>query len=41
MGFLQARIEEWVAIPFSTGIFPTQESNPDLLHYRQFLYHLS
>ena len=23
------------------GIFPTQESNPDLLHYRQTLYHLS
>ena len=23
------------------GIFPTQGSNPDLLHYRQVLYHLS
>ena len=23
------------------GIFPTQRSNPGLLHYRQFLYHLS
>ena len=23
------------------GIFPTQESNPGLLHYRQILYHLS
>ena len=23
------------------GIFPTQESNPHLLHYRQFVYHLS
>ena len=23
------------------GIFPTQESNPGLLHYRQTLYHLS
>ena len=28
MGFLQARILEWVAIPFSRRIFPTQESNP-------------
>ena len=34
---LQARILEWVAIPFSRGIFPTQESNPGLLHYRQIL----
>ena len=23
------------------GIFPTQESNPGLPHYRQILYHLS
>ena len=23
------------------GIFPTQESNPGLLHCRQILYHLS
>ena len=23
------------------GIFPTQESNPTLLHYRQILYQLS
>ena len=23
------------------GIFPTQESNPGLLHYRWILYHLS
>jgi len=23
------------------GIFPTQGSNPDLLHYRQILYQLS
>ena len=28
LGFLQARILEWVAIPFSRRIFPTQESNP-------------
>ena len=26
-GVLQARIPEWVALPFSRGIFPTQESN--------------
>ena len=26
-GILQARILEWVAIPFSRGIFPTQGSN--------------
>ena len=29
-GMLQARILEWVAISFSRGIFPTQESNPEL-----------
>ena len=38
---LQARILEWVAIPFSWGIFPTQQLNPSLLHRRQILYHLS
>ena len=31
MGFFQARILEWVAISFQ-GIFPTQGSNPCLLH---------
>ena len=35
-GILQARILEWVAIPF-----PTQGLNPGLLHCRQILYHLS
>ena len=40
-GVLQARILEWVAIPFFQGIFPTQGSNPGLLHCRQILYHLS
>ena len=30
-GILQARILEWVAIPFSRGIFPNQGSNPGLL----------
>jgi len=33
-GILQARILEWVAIPFSRGIFLTQVSNPGLLHHR-------
>ena len=40
-GILQARILEWVAIPFSRdspGIFPTQESRRGLLHCRQILY---
>ena len=40
-GILQARILEWVAFPFSRGIFPTQGSNPGLLHCRQILYQLS
>jgi len=31
-GILQARILEWVAMPFSRGSFP---------HCRQILYHLS
>ena len=31
-GIFQARILEWVAISFSRGIFPTQESNPCLLN---------
>jgi len=40
MGVLQARILEWVAMSLQ-GIFPTQELNPGLLHYRQILYCLS
>ena len=40
-GILQVGILEWVAIPFSRGIFLTQGSNPCLLHCRQILYHLS
>jgi len=40
-GILQARILEWVAGPFSREIFPTQGSNPGLLHCRQILYQLS
>ena len=38
---LQARILDWVAITFSRGIFPTQESNPGLPHCKRILYHLS
>ena len=40
-GIFQARILEWVAIPYSRGIFPTQESNLGLLHCRRILFHLS
>ena len=40
-GILQARILEWVAFPFSRGIFPIQGSNPGLLHCRWILYQLS
>ena len=36
-GIIQARILAWVAIFFSTGIFPTQGSNSGLLHCRQTL----
>ena len=35
-GILQARILEWVAIPFSRGIFPTQGSNTGLPYCRRF-----
>ena len=40
-GISQARILEWVAIPFIQGIFLTQGSNLGLLHCRQILYQLS
>ena len=40
-GILQARILEWVAFPFSRGIFPTQGWNPGFLHCRQILYQWS
>ena len=40
-GILQTRILEWVAFPFSRGIFPTQGSNPGLPHCRWILYQLS
>ena len=38
---LQARILEWVVVPFSRGILPTQGLNPGLLHCRRILYQLS
>ena len=31
-GILQARILDWVAMPSSKEIFPTQRSNPHLIH---------
>ena len=40
-GVLQVRILEWIAIPFSRGIFPTQGLNRGLPCCRQVLYHLS
>jgi len=40
-GILQARILEQVSCSLLQGIFPTQETNPGLLHYRQILYCLS
>ena len=40
-GILQARIPKWVAILFSRGSSQPRESNPDLLHCRWILYHLS
>ena len=39
-GILQARILEWVAIPFSKDL-PDPGIEPGLLHCRQILYHLS
>ena len=40
-GTLRASILEWVAFPFSRGIFPTQELNWGLLHCRWILRQLS
>ena len=37
----QARILEWIACSFLQGIFPTQVSNPGLLHCRRILNQLS
>ena len=41
MQILQARILEWVSHTLLQGIFPTQGSDPGLLHCRQILYQLS
>ena len=38
MGILQARILEWVAMPSSREIFPTQGLSPGLPHCRWILY---
>ena len=41
-GILQARILEWVAVPFSSpGDLPNPGMEPDLLHCRRILYQLS
>ena len=40
-GILQARTLEWVASPFSRGIFPIQGLNPGLPHCRRSFYWLS
>ena len=40
LGVLQARLMEWLAIPFSRGS-PTQKSNTGFPHCKQILYHLS
>ena len=40
-GSLQAKRLEWVCHSLLQGIFPTQGSNPGLLHGRQILYSVS
>ena len=40
-GILQTRILQWVALPFSKGVFPTQRSKSGLLQYRLILNQLS
>ena len=40
-GILQVRVLEWVAIPFSRGIFLTQGPNLDLLYCGRILNHLA
>ena len=40
-GILWSRTLEWVCHSLLQGVFPTQRSNPGLLHCRQILYHLS
>ena len=41
LGFIQARILEWVAIPFSREPSQPRDQTQVFLHYRQILYHLS
>ena len=41
LGVFQGRILEWIAIPFSRGIFPSRGLKLGLLHCRWILYHLS
>ena len=40
-GILQTKIWEWVAVPFSRGIFPTQGSNPSLLSLQDIGGHVT
>ena len=40
-GISQAKILEWVAIPFSRGFSQLRGQTGGLLHCRQILYHLS
>ena len=40
-GFLQAKVQEWVAISFPRGSSPTQGSDPGLPHCRRLLYQLN
>ena len=39
-GISQERILEWGSCTLLPGIFPTERSNPGLLHWQQILYHL-
>ena len=41
MEFSRQEYLEWIPIPFSKEIFPTQGSNAGLLHWRQIFSHLS
>ena len=40
-GILQARIVEWIAVPFSRGSSQPRDRTPGLLHCRWILYPLS
>ena len=40
-GISQARLQEWVGIPFSRRSSQLRDRTPGLLHCRQILYHLS